>query len=247
VADAHVLADYDWSLVWDSLPFLLRAVRITIVVSVVSAVFAVLLGLLVAMCRLSRFPPLRGLAFVYTQFFRGVALYVLIVWIFFGLALAIGLKLDAEIAGIVALSLLNSGYFSEIFRSSIQAVDWGQREGALALGLTRRRVFASVVLPQAARVALPATGNQFIDIVKDSSILAVIGVRELMRETQRLANQNFRPFEFYTATMGFYLVLVAIISILMNRVEKALRVDERGPRVRGPRLFSLGLDRAAPS
>jgi His/Glu/Gln/Arg/opine family amino acid ABC transporter permease subunit len=247
VADAHILADYDWGVVWDSLPYLFRAVRITVVVSVVSAVFAVLIGLLVAMARLSRFPPLRGLAFMYTQFFRGVALYVLIVWIFFGLALAIGLRLDAEVAGIVALTLLNSGYFSEIFRSSIQAVDWGQHEAALALGLPRRRVFGSVILPQAGRVALPATGNQFIDIVKDSSILAVIGVRELMRETQRLANQNFRPFEFYTATMGFYLVLVAIISVLMNRLEKALRVDERGPRVKGPRLFSLGLNRAAPS
>ncbi len=143
--------------------------------------------------------------------------------------------------------MLNSGYFSEIFRSSIQAVDRGQREAAIALGLPRRRVFSSVVLPQAVRVALPATGNQFIDIVKDSSILAVIGVRELMRETQRLANQNFRPFEFYTATMGFYLALVAILTVLMTRVEKALRIDERGPRVKGPRLFSLGLNRAAPS
>jgi ABC-type arginine transport system permease subunit len=68
-----------------------------------------------------------------------------------------------------------------------------------------------------------------------------------MRETQRLANQNFRPFEFYTATMGLYLLLVAVVSVLMNRIEKAVRVDERGPRLRGPRLFSLPLDRAAPS
>jgi ABC-type amino acid transport system permease subunit len=86
-----------------------------------------------------------------------------------------------------------------------------------------------------------------IDIVKDSSILAVIGVRELTRETQRLANQDFRPFEFYTVTMGLYLALVAIVSFVMDRVEKALRVDERGPRVRGPRLFSRVVDRAAPS
>lgn len=248
MADAHVVAaSYDWGVVWDNLPILLRAMRITIVVSVVSAVLSVLLGLLVAVCRLSRFPPLRGLAFLYTQFFRGVALYVLISWIFFGLALAIDLKLDAQTAGIVALTLLNSGYFSEIFRSAIQAVDRGQREAAQALGLGRPRTFSAVVLPQATRVALPATGNQFIDIVKDSSILAVIGVRELMRETQRLANQNFRPFEFYTATMGLYLLLVAVVSVLMNRIEKAVRVDERGPRLRGPRLFSLPLDRAAPS
>jgi His/Glu/Gln/Arg/opine family amino acid ABC transporter permease subunit len=248
VADPHVLvaATYDWGIVRQSLPVLFRAVRITIVVSVASAVMAVILGLLVAMARLSRFPPLRGLAFIYTQFFRGVALYVLIVWIFFGLALAIDLKLDAEVAGIVALTLLNSGYFSEIFRSSIQAVDRGQREAATALGLARPRVFGSIVLPQAVRIALPATGNQFIDIIKDSSILAVIGVRELMRETQRLANQNFRPFEFYTATMGFYLVLVAIVSFGMNRIERTLRVDDRGSR-RGPRLFTLGLNRAAPS
>ena len=150
-------------------------------------------------------------------------------------------------AEIVALSLLNSAYLSEIFRGSIQAVDRGQRDAALALGLSRPRAFTSVTLPQAFRVALPATTNQLIDIVKDSSILAVIGVRELMRETQRLANQHFRPFEFYTATMGMYLGLVAIVSFVMNRVEKALRVNERGPRVRGPRLFSRVVDRAAPS
>jgi His/Glu/Gln/Arg/opine family amino acid ABC transporter permease subunit len=248
VGSAHVVAatTYDWDVVWHSLPVLLRAVRITIVVSIASAILAVLLGMLVAVSRLSRFPPLRAVAFVYTQFFRGVALYVLIVWIFFGLALAINLKLDAEIAGIVALTLLNSGYFSEIFRSSLQAVDRGQREAGIALGLPRRRVFGSVVLPQAVRIALPASGNQFIDIIKDSSILAVIGVRELMRETQRLANQNFRPFEFYTATMGFYLVLVAIVSFGMNRLEQVLRIDTRGAR-RGPRLFTLGLNRAAPS
>ena len=240
-------ATYDWSVVSDSLPTLLTAVRITVVVTVVSAVAGSLLGLLVAVCRLSRFPPLRVLAFVYAQFFRGVALYVLIVWIFFGLALAIGLNLDAQVAGIVALTLLNSGYFSEIFRGSIGAVDRGQQEAALALGLSRPRVFASVTMPQAVRVAMPASANQLIDIVKDSSILAVIGVRELMRETQRLANQNFRPFEFYTAAMGFYLVLVAIISFIMNRIEKSLRINERGPRIRGPRLFSRMVTRSAPS
>jgi His/Glu/Gln/Arg/opine family amino acid ABC transporter permease subunit len=248
VAEPHlVAADYDWGVVWDSMPILLEAIRITIVVTLVSGVVATALGLLVAVSHLTRFPPLRALAFLYTQLFRGIALYVLITWIWFGLALAIGLKLQAEIAGIVALSLLNSAYLSEIFRGSIQAVDRGQRDAALALGLSRHRAFTSVTLPQAFRVALPATGNQLIDIVKDSSILAVIGVRELMRETQRLANQHFRPFEFYTVTMGLYLVLVAIVSFVMNRVEKALRVDERGARVRGPRLFSRVVDRAAPS
>jgi His/Glu/Gln/Arg/opine family amino acid ABC transporter permease subunit len=248
VAEPHlVAADYDWSVVWDSLPVLFTAVRITIVVTLISAAVAILLGLLVALCRLTRFPPLRALAFLYTQLFRGIALYVLLGWIWFGLALAIGLKLEAQVAGIVALSLLNSAYLAEIFRGSIQAVDRGQRDAALALGLSRPRAFTSVTLPQAFRVALPATTNQLIDIVKDSSILAVIGVRELMRETQRLANQHFRPFEFYTATMGMYLGLVAIVSFVMNRVEKALRVNERGPRVRGPRLFSRVVDRAAPS
>jgi His/Glu/Gln/Arg/opine family amino acid ABC transporter permease subunit len=248
VGEPHlVAADYDWGVVWDSMPILLEAIRITIVVTLISAVVATVLGLLVALCRLSHFPLLRALAFLYTQLFRGIALYVLVTWMWVGLPLATGWKLDAEVAGIVALSLLNSAYLSEIFRGSIQAVDRGQRDAALALGLSRHRAFISVTLPQAFRVALPAMGNQLIDIVKDSSILAVIGVRELMRETQRLANQHFRPFEFYTATMGLYLVLVAIVSFVMNRIEKSLRVDERLARVRGPRLFSKVIDRAAPS
>ena len=116
-------------------PVLFTAIRITIVVTLISAAVATLLGLLVALCRLSHFPPLHALAFLYTQLFRGIALYVLLGWIWFGLALAIGLKLEAEVAGIVALSLLNSAYLSEIFRGSIQAVDHGQRDAALALGL----------------------------------------------------------------------------------------------------------------
>ena len=169
--------------------------------SLVSAAVAVVLGLLVALCRLSRFPPLRGLAFLYTQLFRGIARYVLIVWTLWvvpGHRLALGSRGCRHRGAVVArLRLL-----PEIFPGSIQAVDRGQRDAALALGLSRHRAFTSVTLPQAFRVALPATGNQLIDIVKDSSILAVIGVRELKRETQRLANQDFRPLESTPSPWG---------------------------------------------
>ena len=231
--------ELDFSVVWANFDVLLRAAGRSLYIAAIAMVVSVFLALFVAIARLSGVRPLQWLAYAFTQFFRGIALYVLVVWVLYGLALTGIVSLTAFSAGVAALVLLNAGYLSETFRGSILAVDTGQREAALAVGLSRPQAFRSVVLPQAVRVALPATGNQFVDIIKDSAILAVVAVPELMYETNRLSQQYFRPFEFFTVTMGMYLVAVFVLSFLFGRLERRLRRSERGPAARGPRLLDV--------
>jgi His/Glu/Gln/Arg/opine family amino acid ABC transporter permease subunit len=222
--------------VWGSFDVLLRGFRIALLVAVASTAIAIVVGLVVALLRLSPIAPLRWLAFAYTQLFRGIALYVLIIWVYFGLAVAAGVNFNPIPAGIATLALLNSAYLSETFRAGILAVDRGQREAAVAIGLTPVQVFRDVVAPQALRIITPATGNQFVDAIKDSSILSVIGVPELMRETQRLAQFYFRPFEFYTVAGGMYLVAVFVVSYGVRLLER--RLSRSTARAPGGRLFA---------
>lgn len=218
---------FDWQAVIDTLPRVLVGTQTTILVTVLAIVLSVALALLIAVARLGRNSAVRATAFLFTQFFRGVAFYVLVVWVFFGMQLVIDLRLEPFVAGLLSLTLLSSAYLAEIFRSSIVAVDDGQREGAVALGLGGAGAFFWVITPQAARVALPAVGNQFTHMLKDSAILAVIGVRELMFETQRMTGMDFKPFEHYTTAMFIYIALVGILSISVNKLEDYLAPDQR--------------------
>jgi His/Glu/Gln/Arg/opine family amino acid ABC transporter permease subunit len=203
---------FDFGPIWDSRWLLLEGFGIAMFSAVAGIFFAIVLGLIVALMRLSRFKVLRGIAFVYTQLFRGVPLYVLILWIYFGLVYAVGIDIPRIPSGIIALALLNSGYLSETFRSGILAIDKGQREAGEALGLRKWEVTRYIVLPQAGRIVVPPTGNQFVDAIKDSAILSIIGVPELMKIAQEQANLFYRPFEFYTVAGLMYLVAVMLVS-----------------------------------
>jgi His/Glu/Gln/Arg/opine family amino acid ABC transporter permease subunit len=234
--------DLDFAPVWQSFGVLLRGFGIALLVAVAAIAVAIVVGLVVALARLSPVPPLRWLAFAYTQLFRGIALYVLIIWVYFGLAAAADVNFNPIPAGITTLALLNSAYLSETFRAGILAVDRGQREAALAMGLSRWQAFRDVVAPQALRVVVPATGNQFVDAIKDSAILSVIGVPDLMRETQRLAQFYFRPFEFYTIAGAMYLAAVFAVSYAVRRLERHLGRTAITPRAR---LFAWPFARRA--
>jgi len=204
------------------MPMLLKGFGIAMACATVAIVIAIILGLVVALMRLSRVKLLRWIAFIYTQFFRGIPLYVLIIWVYFGLAIAAGVNLPAIPAGIITLALLNSGYLSETFRSGILAINKGQIEAGTAMGLSRRDVMRHIVLPQAFRVIIPPLGNQYVDAIKDTAILSIIGVPELMRESKALANLYYRPFEFYTFAGLLYLFAVLVVSRGISAVEKKL-------------------------
>jgi His/Glu/Gln/Arg/opine family amino acid ABC transporter permease subunit len=214
---------FRWSVVHDSFGQLVHGVRITLELSVISLVLSLALGLVVALCRMAQFAPLRVLAYVYIQLFRAVSLYIYVLWIYFGLAGATGINFSPLTAGVVALTILNSAYMAEIYRSALGAVDRGQHEAAVSLGFGRVAAFSTVILPQAIRIAVPALVNQFVDIVKDSSIVAIIGTMDLMGVTTQLVGFYRAPFELYSLVALFYLTIVLMISALAAGVERRLQ------------------------
>jgi len=213
---------YDWSVIPQSIAFFERGLGVTVRISVLSVLFSLVLGLIVALVRMAP-GPIGLVGFLYVQVFRALSLYVYILFIYFGVAAVFHIDFDPITAGVVSLTLLNSAYMAEIYRGAIQAIDAGQREAARSLGLGSIATFATVTFPQAWRIAIPSLVNQFTDIIKDSSIVAVIGTPDLMYQTIERVSFFQRPFEFYTTVAGIYLVMVVIVAQLAWRLEKRLQ------------------------
>ena len=213
---------YDWSVIPQSIAFFERGLGVTVRISVLSVLFSLVLGLIVALVRMAP-GPIGLVGFLYVQVFRALSLYVYILFIYFGVAAVFHIDFDPITAGVVSLTLLNSAYMAEIYRAAIQAIDAGQREAARSLGLGSIATFATVTFPQAWRIAIPSLVNQFTDIIKDSSIVAVIGTPDLMYQTIERVSFYQRPFEFYTTVAGIYLVMVVIVAQLAWRLEKRLQ------------------------
>lgn len=215
---------FRFDLILHSWNLLVAGVGVTIGVSLLSMVLALTLGLVVAGMRLSRFPSLWIPAFMYIQLFRGTSLYVFILWLYFGLAIATGINMPAVLAAVICLGMLNSAYMAEIYRAGLSAVPRGQFEAARALGLSKFHLYWDVVSPQALAVIIPAAANLFVDLLKDSSLVGVVGVDDLMRTADRLSRFYFRPFEFFTAATGVYVAAVLFFSrFVVARVEAYFR------------------------
>lgn len=218
----YLTYSFDWSVILKSLPFFERGITVTLRIAFFSIIFSLVLGLIVALVRMTP-GPIGMIGFAYIQIFRALSLYVYILYLYFGLALVLHIDLDPLTAGIVALTFLNSAYMAEIYRSAIQAIDPGQREAARTLGLGSVTTFFTVTFPQAWRIALPSLVNQFTDIIKDTSVVALIGAGDIMYETIERVSFYQRPFEFYTAVAAVYVVLVFIVAQLAARLEKRLQ------------------------
>jgi len=218
-----VAFEFRWSVVDESFGQLWHGLRITLELSLISLVLALALGLVVALCRMSPFAPLRFVAYLYIQVFRALSLYIYVLWVYFGLAAAAGANFSPVTAGVIALTVLNSAYMAEIYRGALGAVDRGQHEAAASLGFGRISSFSTIILPQAIRIAVPSLVNQFVDIVKDSSIVAIIGTMDLMGVTNQLVGLYRAPFELYTLVASFYLTLVLLISALAAVLERRLQ------------------------
>jgi His/Glu/Gln/Arg/opine family amino acid ABC transporter permease subunit len=218
------MGGFQIDIILESWRLLLQGTGVAVGVALISMVVAVILGLIVVAFRLAPVWWLRAPAFAYIQFFRGASLYVFILWLFFGLAIVTGLQLKPVTAAVIVLGMLNSAYMAEIYRSGLSAVSKGQFEAARALGLTSLQVYRDVIVPQAIPVIIPAAMNLFIDLLKDSALVGVIGVVDLMRVAQRLSNFYFRPFEFYTTVALIYAAIILFLSrFVVVRVEKYFR------------------------
>ena len=220
VASAY---QYDWSVIPGSIGVLLSGLRYSVLLSLVAAACAVVLGMFVSLLRTAPLAPVRWLAFAYTQVFRAMSPYIYILWIYFGIAIATGLNLSPFAAGVASLTFLYSAYMSEVFRSSFAAVDRGQREAAYSLGLSQPAAFFIVLLPQAYRIALPSLVSLTVVLFKDSSLVATIGAHDLMYETiQRVTVLN-HSFELYTFTALLYIIITTVFLRLAALLEKRLR------------------------
>jgi His/Glu/Gln/Arg/opine family amino acid ABC transporter permease subunit len=242
---------YDWSLVWDNRGILLDGLLVAIQVSAVALALSVFFGLLLALLRMSA-PPVTWIAGLYINVFRGVPALVSVIWVYFGLSLALGIEFSTFQAGVIALTLLYSAFIAEIYRAALEAVPRGQREAGLALGIHPLLTFASVTLPQATKIAVPNIGSMFIGMVKDTSVFTVIGLTEVVRVTQNINSTYFQPFVLYTAAALLYVAVAFLIDFLFRAIEKVMESPPKG-RValaltgRKRRRIQALVDRLAPS
>ena len=212
-----------------------RALLTTVSIAVIAQLLGVALGLVSALAGLSRLWPVRALSAAYVLLIRGTPLIVQIFFIFFGANLFFGFALfprevaiagltisGAILAGITALAVNEGAYMSEIIRAGIQAVDPGQMEAALSVGMTRSKAMRRIVLPQAARVIVPPLGNEFNNMIKNTSLLAFIGVYEMFFDAEVGYSTTFRPVEYFFAVAFWYLVLTTIWSLIQARIERRL-------------------------
>jgi His/Glu/Gln/Arg/opine family amino acid ABC transporter permease subunit len=216
--------DFQFDVVFSQWRWIAAGLGMTLLISVVSMVLALGLGLVVALMSLSRLGPVRWIADAYVQIFRGIPLLVFIIWMYYGVSMVVGINFSPITAGVVCFTLQYGSWLSEIFRGGVQAIGRGQREAAASLGLSAPQTFTAVVLPQAIRIVLPSVGNMFVGMVKDSSLVSVIGVFELMRQAQLAVSLTFRPFEFYTATALIYIAVTFAIARGLALVERRMRV-----------------------
>jgi His/Glu/Gln/Arg/opine family amino acid ABC transporter permease subunit len=215
---------YNWQPVQDRWHALLVGAWLDVWITLISFVLACILGVGIALLRISGLRLFRWPAFAYVQLIRGVPLLVFLYWVYFGVALALGINFTAPQAAIIALTVTGSAYTAEIFRASIGAVDAGQDEAATALGFSRRDSFRHIVFPQALRIAVPPLGNILIGLLKGATLVSVIGVADMIFVAQQINLDYFTPFEPFTAVAVILIVIVAAFTLVLSLVERFLRL-----------------------
>lgn len=213
--------DINFGYVIEIIPELLTYLPITLYITIISMVIAVIIGVILAIILVNRVPVLLHLAKIYISFFRGTPILVQLLMIYFGLPQIFPIfnDLGAVAAAIVAFSLNTSSYLAEIFRAGLESVDRGQAEAAVSVGMTYPQALRGIILPQAVRNAIPATGNMFIGLIKNSSLAFTIGVTELLAQGKLLASANLRFFEAYLAVGLIYWALTFLYSQLQKWYE----------------------------
>ena len=205
-----------------NITFLLSGLYVTILISIISIFFSLILGFFFALPGISSNKYLLLLNRIYVEVIRSVPLLVLLLWVYYGLPLVMGLSLNPFTAGIVSLALSDSAFEAEIFRGGIQSINIGQHEASKSLGLNKWQRMRLIILPQALRLILPPIGNQFVYIVKMSSLVSIIGLADLTRKANELVVSVYRPLEIYSFLILEYLALVLIISYFIRLLEKKL-------------------------
>jgi len=206
-----------------NLKFLLSGLTTTIYISVISIIISMLLGLIVAIPSLAKNKFLTFINIGYVEIVRAVPLLVLILWIYYGLPIMTGISFSPFVSGIIALAISESAFQAEIFRAGINSIKKSQWEAGSSLGLNFFKRLRLVILPQAIKNILPAIGNQFVYVLKMSSLVSIIGIGDLTRKANELVVTTYRPLEIYTFLILEYLVLILIVSFFVRKFEKRLK------------------------
>lgn len=213
-------AGFDFSIITKSVPLLLKGAGVTIQITLLSVLLGMFFGLFIGMARLSKAWPLRTVSGVYVNFIRGTPLLVQIFIIFFAIPALIKSPIDPFVAAVVACSINSSAYVAEIFRAGIQSIDKGQMEAGRSLGMSWVQTMRHIILPQAFRRVIPPLGNEFIILLKDSSLVSVIGFKELTLQGRLIIADTYATFEIWMAVAIIYLVMTLSISRFVKWLER---------------------------
>lgn len=216
----------DFSIIPRYIPMLLQGAWTTLVLTAGAVGLGIVLGLIAALMKMCRFLPLRWLANVYIELVRGTPQLVQLFLLFYGLPQLIGVNIPEYFAAILALGINSGAYVAEIVRAGIQAVDYGQTEGAYSLGMKPGLTMRYIILPQAVKNILPALGNEFIALLKSSSVVSVIGMTDLMRKSDIIRSITYRSFEPLLTVALMYFIMTFTLSKLLNVYERRLKKND---------------------
>ena len=214
---------FDLSLIFDSLPLLGIGALVTIEITAVSVFLGTCIGLMVGIAELARYPWIRIPAKIYVDFIRGTPLLVQIFIIYFALPIILGTRIEPFVAAVAACSSNSGAYVAEIFRAGIQSIDKGQMEAGRSLGMSWTQTMRYIVIPQAFRRTIPQLGNEFIAMLKDSSLVSVIGFEELTRKGQLVIASTYGSLEIWTAVAIIYLIMTLSITRFVAFLEKRFK------------------------
>lgn len=219
--------DFAYHVMWESVPMLLEGLQYTVIITAGGLFFGFILGAVTGLMKLSRHRIFSWLAGIYIETIRGTPLMVQVMFLYFGLPLALGMRIPPLTASIIAISVNAGAYIAEVVRGAVQSIEKGQVEAGRSIGLNRHQTMMYIVWPQAFRRMIPPLGNQFIISLKDTSLLVVIGMGELTRTGQEIIAENFRAFEVWLTVAIIYLIITRLLSYALYYVEQRVSISER--------------------
>ncbi|MBP1763076.1 MAG: glnP 1 [Firmicutes bacterium] len=219
--------NFDLDLIVNSIPLLLLGAGVTLQITLLSVGFGLFIGMFMGMARLSKIWAVKLVATVYVDFIRGTPLLVQIFLMYFALPVLTGQRIDPFVAAVTACSINSGAYIAEIFRAGIQSIDKGQMEAGRSLGMSWPQTMRYIILPQAFKRIIPPLGNEFIAMLKDSSLVSVIGFEELTRRGQLIIARTYGSFEIWMTVAFLYLIMTLTISRLVDYLERRYKIDDK--------------------
>ncbi|MGM0502190.1 MAG: amino acid ABC transporter permease [Bacillota bacterium] len=213
------------AIIKDALPFLLKGAGMTIKITALSVLLGIALGTILGLARVSKNKVLQNIAKSYIEFFRGTPLLIQLFILYYGLP-SLGIKLSPYFAAVLGLGLNSGAYVGEIVRAGINSINKGQMEAARSLGMSYPQAMRYVILPQAIKRVVPPLGNEFIALLKDSSLVSVIAVKDLTRQSRLVISRNYQSFLILITTAIIYFAMTFILTRLVNYTERRMSVSD---------------------